>query len=204
LEPMGDSLPDWEIILRLASRMDSSMPYSLPQEVMNEIVESVPLYRGVDYAKLDMKAHRLGREQAGSRQMKFHAVKYVPQSSPEDGYPLTLLAGTTLYQFGTGSRSLRALRLKKFLPEAFVALSESDAKESEVKDGDRVKIVSPVGEVTTVARIGDTLSKGVICMPVSFPDSQVNGLFGVVLDPRAKTPALKTCRVRLERMGNDG
>jgi len=204
LAPVGDSLPDWEIILRLASRMNSSMPYSSPQEVMNEIVELVPLYRGLDYAKLDMKGYRLGKGQTASGQMKFCAVKYIPQSSPEDGYPLTLLAGTTLYQFGTGSRSLRASRLKKFLPEAFVALNESDAKESEVKDGDRVRIVSPMGEVTTVARIGDKLSKGVIFMPVSFPESQVNELFGIVLDPRTKTPALKTCRVRLERIGSDG
>jgi formate dehydrogenase alpha subunit len=204
LEPMGDSLPDWEIILRLASRMNSSMPYSSPQEVMNEIVELVPSYQSVDYSKLDVKSYRLGKEQTASGQMKFSAVKYIPQSNPEDDYPLTLLAGTTLYRFGTGSRSSRASRLRKFLPEAFVELSKSDAKKLKVKDGDRVKVVSPTGEVTAVSRISDTLSQGVIFVPVSFPESQVNELFGIVLDPRTKTPALKTCRVRLERIGSDG
>jgi formate dehydrogenase alpha subunit len=204
LEPMGGSLPDWEIILRLASRMNSSMPYSSLQEVMNEIVELVPSYRGVDYSTLDMKGYRLGKEQATSGQMKFSAVKYIPQPSSRNGYPLTLFAGTTLYQFGTGSRSLRSSRLRKFLPEAFVEISKTDARRLKVKDGDKVKVESPNGELTAVAKIADTLNKGMVFMPTSFPESQVNGLFAIVLDPRTKTPALKTCQVRLERIESHG
>jgi len=204
LKPIGDSLPDWEIILRLASRMNCSMPYSSPQEIMNEIAELVPFYRGVDYAQLDVKSYRLDKDKATSGQVNFSPAKYMQQPSPEDGYPLTLLVGTILYQFGTGSRSLRASRLKQFLPEAFVALSKLDAGELEVKDGDRVKVVSPIGEVATVAKVVDKLSKGMIFIPASFPESQVNELFGVILDPRTKAPALKTCQVRLERIGDHG
>ena len=204
LEPIGDSLPDWEIILQLACMMNASMSYSSPREIMNEIAELVPLYRGVDYDKLDMRSHSLVKEQTTNGQMKFAAVGYVPQSSSEDGYPLILLTGTTLYQFGTGSRSSRASRLKKFSPQAFVALNESDAKEFDVKDGDRVRVVSSTGEVLAVARVMDTLNQGVVFMPMSFPESHFNELFGIVLDPRTKAPALKTCRVRLERIGSDG
>jgi len=204
LEPIGDSLPDWEIILRLAGMMNASMSYSSPREIMNEIAELVPLYRGVDYDKLDMRSHRLVKEQTTSGQMKFSAVGYTPQASPEDGYHLTLLTGTTLYQFGTGSRSSRASKLKKFSPQVFLELSKFDASELNVKDGDMVRVVSPTGEVPAVARVVDTLNQGVVFMPMSFPESHVNELFGIVLDPRTKTPALKTCRVRLERIGSDG
>ncbi|MBN2463663.1 MAG: formate dehydrogenase subunit alpha [Dehalococcoidia bacterium] len=204
LEPIGDSLPDWEIILRLAGMMNASMSYFSPREIMNEIAELVPLYRGVDYDKLDMRSHRLVKEQTTSEQMKFSAVGYAPQASPEDGYHLTLLTGTTLYQFGTGSRSSRASRLKKFSPQVFLELSNFDASELNVKDGDMVRVVSPTGEVPAVARVVDTLNQGVVFMPMSFPGSYVNELFGIVLDPRTKTPALKTCRVRLERIGSDG
>jgi formate dehydrogenase alpha subunit len=204
LEPFGDSLPDWEIILRLANTMGSSMPYSSPREVMDEIAELVPLYQGVNYAKLDVKSYRLGKEQVASGKMKFSPVKYIPQPSSEDGYPLTLFVGTTLYQFGTGSRSLRASRLRKLLPEAFVELSKSDARKLKVKDGVRVKVVSPVGEVTALVGISDTLNQGTVFMPVVLPEGQVHGLFDIVLDPRTKTPALKTCQVRLERIEGDG
>ncbi|MCJ7655309.1 MAG: formate dehydrogenase subunit alpha [Dehalococcoidia bacterium] len=204
LEPFGNSLPDWEVILRLATTMNSSMPYSSPQDVMNEIAGLVPLYQGVNYAKLDVKSYRLGKGQIASEKMKFSPVKYIPQPSPEDGYPLTLFVGTTLYQFGSGSRSLRASRLRKLLPEAFVELGKSDSRKLKVKDGDRVKVVSPTGEVAALVRISDTLNQGMVFMPAFFPEVQVNELFDIVLDPRMKITALKTCRVRLERIEGDG
>jgi predicted molibdopterin-dependent oxidoreductase YjgC len=204
LELVGDSLSDWEIILRLAEKMNRPMPYSSPQEVMNEIAELVPLYQGVDYVKLDVKSYRLGKKQATSGQGKFSPVKYVPRPSSENEYPFTLLAGTTLYQFGTGSRSLRSSRLRKFLPEAFVEISKADAKRLKVKDGDRVKVMSPTGELTAIAKVTDTLNQGMVFMAVSFSESPVSGLFDIVLDPRTKTPALKTCQVRLERIESHG
>ncbi len=200
LEPFGDSLPDWEIILRLAKEMGHPMPYSSPQEVMNEIAEMVPLYQGVNYAKLDVKSHRLDSEQARSRQGRFAAVRYVPQPILKNEYPLTLLAGTTLYQFGTGSRSLRSSRLRKFSPEDFVEISKADAQKLKVKDGDMVKVVSPTGEVPAVAKVTNTLNQGMVFMSVSFSENTVNGLFNVVLDPQTKAPALKTCQVKLERI----
>ena len=204
LEPAGGSLPDWEIILRLAERMNCQMPYSSPQEVMKEIAELVPLYQGVNYAKLDVKSYSLGKGQTASGKMKFSPVKYILQPSSEDGYPLTLLVGTTLYQFGTGSRSSRASRLRKFMSKTFVELSKSDARKLKVKDGDRVKVVSSTGEVTAVVRISDTLNQGMVFMPASLPEGQVNGLFDFVLDPWMNTPALKTCQVKLERIDGDG
>jgi len=204
LEPFGDSLPDWEVILRLATKMNYSMPYSSPRDVMNEIAELVPLYQGVNYDKLDVKSYRLDKGQIAGEKMKFSPVKYTQQPSPEDGYPLTLFVGTTLYQFGSGSRSLRASRLRKLLPEAFVELSKSDSRNLKVKDGDRVKVVSPTGEVAALVRISDTLNQGTVFMPAVFPEGQANGLFDIVLDPRTKAPALKTCQVRLERIEGDG
>ena len=187
LEPVGDSLPDWEIILQLAKGMDYPMPYSSPQQVMDEIEGLVP------------------KAQFPSGPGRFSPCDYVPESqSLRDGYPFTLLAGTTLYQFGTGSRTSRSSRLSKFSPKAFVEVSEPDAESLGINDGDMVKVVSPVDEVTVAAKVTEALSQGMIFMPVSFPESPVNGLFDIVLDPGTKTPALKTCLVRLERIANHG
>jgi anaerobic selenocysteine-containing dehydrogenase len=46
----------------------------------------------------------------------------------------------------------------------------------------------------------DTLPEGMVFMPVSFPLTPVNELFGIALDPRSKTPAFKTCAVKVERI----
>jgi predicted molibdopterin-dependent oxidoreductase YjgC len=178
------------------------MPYSSPKEVMVEIAELVPLYRGVDYSKLNVKSYRLGKEQTTSGHGKFSPAKYIPPPSSPNGYPLTLFAGTTLYQFG--SRSLRSSRLRKFLPEAFLEISKPDATRLKVKDGDKVKVESRNGELTAVAKIADTLNRGMVFMPTPFPESQFNGLFDIAIDPRTKTPALKTCQVRLERIEGHG
>jgi len=86
------------------------------------------------------------------------------------------------------------------LPEGFAA----DAEHLGFANGDMVKVVSPEGEVTTTIKVTDTLPLGMLFMPISFPESPVNELFGIALDPEAKTPALKQCAVRLERTSTDG
>jgi predicted molibdopterin-dependent oxidoreductase YjgC len=187
IEPVGESLPDWEIILQLAKAMDCPMPYSSPQEVMNEIKELVPLYRGES-------SRGFGH---------FVPVKYGTPVEPTKNYPFTLLAGSTLYQFGSGTRSSRSWRLKIFSPEAFVGIGNTDARQLGLMDGDKVKVISPVDEITVTTRITDTLLQGMLFMPISFPESPASKLFDIILEPKTKSPSLKACAVRLERVDND-
>jgi predicted molibdopterin-dependent oxidoreductase YjgC len=168
------------------------MPYSSLQEVKDELKETIPLYQGIGYTDSNIKG-------------RFSPVKYVPQAEmSKDEYPFTLLAGTILYQFGTGSRSSRASRLKKFQPEAFVEVSRADAQRLGITQDDEVKVISPVGEVTAKAKLTNTLPEGILFMPISFPTSPVGELFSITLDSRAKTPSLKACAVRLERIDSGG
>jgi len=218
IEPLGDSLPDFEIILQLADRMGHPMPYSSPQQVMDEIEALVPSYQRLAYADFetedldwaDLESGRLGARRLYKGPFpsgfgRFSPVEYIPPTNISgDGYPLTLLSGSILHQFGSGTRSLRASRLNKFSPHSWVEISQADAKHLGFGDGDVVRVVSPAGEVTTTVRVTDTLPSGMLFMPMSFPESPVNELFDITLDPRSKTPSLKGCAVRLERIGTDG
>jgi predicted molibdopterin-dependent oxidoreductase YjgC len=105
-----------------------------------------------------------------------------------------------LHHSGTGSKTSRAKRLHEFSPEAFVAIGESDASRIGISQGDTVKVTSAIGEVTATARFVDTLPEGMVFMPCSFATTPVNRLFDITLDPKAKTPALKACAVKLERI----
>ncbi len=217
IEPVGESLPDREIILRLADRLGTPMPYSTQQQLMDEIEELVSFYHHPSYADLeaggadwaDIESGHVGNRRLHNGLFpsgfgRFSPVEYTPQGVAGDGYPLTLLAGSTLYQFGAGSRSSRASRLSRFSPEAFIEISAVDARGLGISDSDRVKVASAKGELLTTARVSDTLPKGLLFMPISFPDSPVYELFDTVLDRQAKAPALKSCAVRLERTaGND-
>ena len=53
IAPVGESLPDGEIILQLADKMERPLPFSDIRQVMEEIEELVPLYS--DYLDLDEK-----------------------------------------------------------------------------------------------------------------------------------------------------
>ncbi len=218
IEPLGDSLPDWQIILQLAHKMGCPMPYTSPQQVMDEIEELVPLYQHLaysDFEREDLDWADLRSDRLGARRFykglfpsgfgRFSSVEYTPPTviSGKE-YPLTLLSGSILHHFGSGTRSSRSSRLKKFSSHTWVEISESDAKHLGYSDGDIVKVVSPIGEVTTTVKITETLPSGMLFMPMSFPESPVNELFGLALDPRAKTPSLKACAVRLERISTNG
>jgi len=205
IKPIGESLPDWEIILRLADKIGSPMPYSSLQDVMGEIEELVPSYEAyTDSERQDELAYGETGRTYGRQLLKgfarFSPVEYTPQAGErKSDYSFTLLTGTTLYHFGTGSRSSRSLRLKKFSPEAFVEIGESDARKIAIADGEKVKVVSPVGEVTAMVKITDTLREGMLFMPVSFPETRVNELFDIVLNPETKAPSLKACSVKIEK-----
>jgi formate dehydrogenase alpha subunit len=217
IPPLGESLPDWEIILRLADKMGSRMPYSSPQQVMDEIADTCQLatyslYEGNGH--LESEAQSMYQAESSSQWgvgrihggqfpkgfARFCPVEYVPAAKARKGYPFTLLTGVISNHFGTGSRSSRSARLKKFSPEAFVEICEPDAKKLAITNGEKVKVISHVGEVTTIAKITDTLRQGTLFMPVSYPETPVNELFDIVLNPETKAPSLKACSVKIEKL----
>jgi formate dehydrogenase alpha subunit len=206
IEPVGESLPDWEIVVRLADKMGCPLPFPTLQAVMAEIEELVPSYEGyADAGKREESAYEETGRSSGRPLLKgfarFSPVEYAPQARERDPeYPFTLLTGSILCHCGTGGRSSRARRLKKFAPRSFAEICESDARKLGVTDGDEAKVVSAVGEVTTTIKISDTVRKGMVFMPLSFRDTPVNSLFDIVLDPEAKSPSVKTCSVRMERV----
>ncbi|MBA7635937.1 putative formate dehydrogenase [subsurface metagenome] len=197
IEPIGESLPDWEIILMLADKMNNPLPFSSLQQVTDEVEQLVPLFKAYAHSE-----KRSDGEQLSKGFTRFMPVEYTPQvEGAKEDYPLTLLAGTILYHFGSGTRSSRAWRLKKFSLQAFVEIGEFNAKKLGISHGDKVKVVSPTGELTTTVTITDTLPSGILFMPISSSESPVSALFSIVLDPETKTPSLKACNVRIERIG---
>ncbi len=206
IKPIGECLPDWEIVMRLANKMDYPLPFSSLQDVMSEIERLVSSYEAfIDSERQDELAYGETRRTYGSQFLKgfarFSPIEYIPQARErKSNYPFTLLTGTILYHFGTGSRSSRSLRLKKFSPEASIEICESDARKLAITAGEKVKVISIVGEVTAMLRITDTLPEGVLFMPISFPKTPVNELFDIVLNAETKAPSLKACNVKIEKI----
>jgi predicted molibdopterin-dependent oxidoreductase YjgC len=131
---------------------------------------------------------------------RFCPVEYVLPAKGKRSYPFTLLTGTIFNHFGSGSRSSRSARLRKSCPEAFVEICESDARELALTDGEKVKVISSIGEVTAKVKITNTLCESMLFMPISFPEAPVNELFDIVLDSETKAPSLKACSVKIDKI----
>ncbi|MBN1693686.1 MAG: molybdopterin-dependent oxidoreductase, partial [Dehalococcoidales bacterium] len=216
IKPFGDSLPDSEIITQLCSAMGSPIPYSSPHQVTEEIEDMVPFYRQVsarDADTMGLEMSEVNDGTPGTRRLykglfpsgfgRFHPVEFTPLQESKNGYNFTLITGSSRYHFGTGGRSQRSARLKQFSPETFLEINPADAKELGLKGEGKIKIISEQGEISASARVSDTLPNGLLYIAESFPQSPVRELFSTIIDPRSKTPALKSCAVRLERIAAD-
>ncbi len=53
MDPLGDSKPDWQIIMEIANRMGAGWNYTHPSEIMDEAAALTPMFAGVSYDRLE-------------------------------------------------------------------------------------------------------------------------------------------------------
>jgi anaerobic selenocysteine-containing dehydrogenase len=134
---------------------------------------------------------------------------------PDAEYPLLYTTGRTVYQFHTRTKTGHARPLHDAAPDAWVELSEADAAQLGVTEGDVVRVESPRGAIEVAARVG-SVRPGAVFAPFHYgswdlgdvapdqPSRLANELTMTVWDPVSKQPYFKTaaCRVRKVRDGN--
>jgi len=218
IEPIGNSLPDSEIVIRLAAQMGHAIRFSSPQQVNEEIKASVPLYQGTTYSSEaigQIQQDRFDSSKIGTRRLykgqfpngfeRFTTTCYTPQEqSSQNGYAFELVVGTTLYQFGSGVRISKSPRLNRFRAHSFVEICKSDAQQLGIEDGDDVRITSRTDSLVSPAIVSDTVPQGMLYMPMASNSCNAASLFSVQLDPQSKTPSFKSCAVKIERIGSHG
>ena len=218
----GESLPDWEIIGKLAARFDTKMEreastrwlFPSTTSIMDEIISVTPIYGGMSYKHLEgkglswpcpddthpgTKILHVGKFSRGLG--KFHAVKAKdPAEEPDEEYPLFLSTGRILYHYHTGTMTRRSGPLDWREPGSFVEINAEDAANAELEDGDKVTIKSRRGTVNTFVRISDGVSPGTVFMAFHWREASANLLTqDFKLDPVAKIPEYKICAVKLEK-----
>jgi ferredoxin-nitrate reductase len=135
------------------------------------------------------------------------AADYVPpHEEPDDAYPLLLTTGRIVYHFHTRTKTGRARALQEAAPDGFVQLSEADAAEHGIRDGDMVEVSSRRGVACAPARIGE-IEPGHVFMPFHYgywdrPDHPraANELTLTGWDPVSKQPHFKYAAVRVRKV----
>jgi anaerobic selenocysteine-containing dehydrogenase len=119
-------------------------------------------------------------------------------------FPLALTTGRTVTQFHTRTKTGRSRPLDAAAPRAWVELSQGDAAELGLEDGDQVEVTTPRGSITAPLRLRD-VEPGTVFIPFHYAGSgQANVLTMTVWDPVSKQPTFKTAACRVSRAAAEG
>jgi len=209
----GEAREDWKILCDLSTRMGSAMTYPSPKEIMDEIGRVTPSYCGINFARLERDGIHwpcTGTDHPGTPCLHmdeftcglgvFHAVEWIPPAEvPDKEYPLYLTTGRVLYQYHTGTMSMKSDGLNRLAPECFVEISPGDADQYELQDGQEIRVSSRRGEIQAKAKISGKAVDGTVFIPFHWAQAAANELTHAALDPVAKIPELKVCAVRIEK-----
>ena len=212
LDPPGAAREDSDIICDLSSRMGYTMSYNSSLAVMEEIARITPSYCGINYERLERggifwpctgTAHPgtpcLHVDQFTCGLGVFHATDYIPPAElPDEEFPLYLTTGRLLYQYHTGTMTMKSPGLNAIAPECFVEISPEDAKNYHIKDGELLRVTSRRGEIRAKARISEESRPGTIFIPFHYAGAAANTLTNSSLDPAAKIPEYKVCAVKID------
>jgi formate dehydrogenase alpha subunit len=213
VESPGEAREDWKIISDLSSRMGYDMDYQSAEAIMEEIAQVTPSYCGINYDRLKNDGIHwpcpntdhpgtpcLHVDQFTCGLGVFHALEYKPPAElPDDEYPMYLTTGRVLYQFHTGSMTMKSQGLNDLAPECFVEISPPDAEAYGIENGDLLRIASRRGEIEAKARLSGKAVRGTIFIPFHYAKAAANKLTNAALDPTAKIPEFKVCAVHIEK-----
>jgi len=193
--------------------MGYPMAYENSSAIMDEITKVTPAYAGINYDRIEKEgihwpcpaADHPGTPILHTQTFPigkgvFHAIDYIqPAEKVDDEYPVYLTTGRLLYQYHTGTMTMKTEGLNERAPENFVEISQDDAKRFGLEDGSIAKVASRRGDITAKVKISPTAIKGTVFIPFHFAKSAANRLTNAALDPVAKIPEYKVCAVKLSK-----
>lgn len=214
IEPIGDSKPDWQILMDIMNYLGYDKKYFDPSEIMDEIAQVTPSYGGISYKRLekggiqwpctsadDEGTKYLHKEAISRGKGLFMPAEHVDSAEmPDRDYPYVFTTGRILYHYHTRTMTGRVEGLNQLAPSSYVEINEITARKLGIADGDTVRLASRRGEIETTARITEIIDEGVLFMPFHFAEGAANYLTNTARDPIAKIPELKVAAVKIEKV----
>jgi len=213
VEPPGEARYDWEITAGIAAKMGYAMEYDDSEAIFEEIRKVTPSYAGITFGRIEQDGLQwpcpseehpgtpiLHTQQFTRGKGLFHAIDYTPSAEvADDDYPMYLTTGRLLYQYHTGTMTMKSDGLNERAPESFVEISAEDAEKLGFADGDKVRVASRRGEIETLLQVSEKAVPGTVFIPFHYATGAANKLTNAALDPVSGIPELKVCAVKLSK-----
>ena len=211
VDPPGEARDDWKIICGIATRMGYEMNYENSEAIMKEIAQVTPSYGGITYDRIQHEGIHWpcpNEEHPGTPILHIdrftrgkgvlHAIDYIPPAEIiDDEYPMYLTTGRLLFQYHTGTMTMKTAGLNEIAPESFVEISPTDAADLGVEDGSMVEIASRRGRISAKMKISLKAVDGTVFIPFHYAQAAANKLTNAALDPVSGIPEFKVCAVKL-------
>jgi formate dehydrogenase major subunit len=213
LNPPGQAWDDWKITCEIAGRMGYPMKYESSRQIMEEIAQLTPSYGGISYDRIEYEGIHwpaptaehpgtpiLHRDQFTKGKGTFHAIDYIPPAEKTDAeYPMYLTTGRLLYQYHTGTMTMKSAGIMEIAPECFVEISSQDARKYAVEDGAVVSVASRRGAIEAKIKVSTKAVPGTVFIPFHYAAAAANRLTNAALDPISGIPEYKVCAVKLAK-----
>ena len=202
---------DWEVTQLLANALGYKMNYSSASEILDEIAELTPTFKGVSWQKL----RELGSIQwpcndehpQGTPIMhvnefvrgkgKFWLTEYVPTDERvNQRFPLILTTGRILSQYNVGAQTRRT-KNSSWHEEDLLEIHPQDAETRGLTDGDKVNIKSRAGHTSLNCRVTERVQPGVVYTTFHHPWSGANVITTDNSDWATNCPEFKVTAVEI-------
>ncbi|AHH21733.1 putative bifunctional nitrate/sulfite reductase [Nocardia nova SH22a] len=230
VDPVGDAMPDWQWIARIATAMGfPGFEFDSSAEIFDEIRGFANPRTGYDLSGMSYAALREGPMQwpCPDPQRRRNPIRYrtdelvfptasgrgvfwprphmAPGEMPDDDYPFVLNTGRVQHQWHTMTKTGRVAKLNKLNPAPFLEVHPEDARRLEVHPGDHLEIASRRGRAVLPVQITDRVRVGACFAPFHWNDEQgeyltINAVTNDAVDADSLQPEFKACAVTLRRV----
>ncbi|RDS88190.1 bifunctional nitrate reductase/sulfite reductase flavoprotein subunit alpha [Pseudomonas fluorescens] len=198
VEPPGQTLPDWQIIARVACEMGfaEAFTYASAAEVFDEIKRAWNPKTGYDIRGAShqrLRAQPLQWPCASDASADRNPIRYLntgtlrfatdngkgqflarphmpPAEMPDEAFPFVLNTGRLQHQWHTLTKTGKVATLNKLNPGPFVELHPEDAASLGIQDKDRVEVRSQRGRAVLPAVVTDRVRPGNCFAPFHWND----------------------------------
>ncbi|RLQ96651.1 formate dehydrogenase subunit alpha [Falsibacillus albus] len=219
-EPLGDSKPDWEIIMAIANQLGAEWDYSHPSDIMAEAAQLAPLFAGVNYERLEgykslcwpvdadgSDSPLLFKEEFpfDDGKAKLYPVDWTEPLEYAEEYDIHVNNGRLLEHFHEGNLTYKSEGIKSKTPSTFLEVSPELAEERGLKDGTLVRLSTPYGNVKVKCHITDRVKGKEVYLPMNDSgEGAINLLTSSHADKDTDTPAYKEVKAKLEILSQEG
>ncbi len=202
---------EWQIVAELSKALGYEMNYESAADIMDEIAQVTPTFKGVSFAHLDKvgsvqwpcnEANPDGTpimhvDQFVRGKGQFMETHYVPtEERTTRKFPLLLTTGRVLSQYNVGAQTRRTKNIT-WASEDLLQIHPSDAEARGITHESWVKLASRVGETTLRADLTDDVPPGVVYTTFHFPVSGANVITTEFSDWATNCPEYKVTAVEV-------